>query len=541
MSIRISLENQPEFYTNLDYVRGRIILQLSRPEQVGLIIVKLEGESKTALSLPHNDPERPSMHGGAGAQLSSEVHKVLYKVQQVFPDDDDMGPQSSASNTFVLQAGRHEYPFKFKLPFNNACSDPVAMSKIGGLGGVGGFGSGGGLFGLGGIRVMDGSKQLFLHHVTKTLPPSLTGPREAEIRYFMKVTIQRPGLLKENWRYQIGLKFMPIEPPRPPLNGQEAFAKRPFTFQPRTPQPQRRKSSFFGSKQEVNLAEAEELPPSIEMNARLPHPPILTCNQPVPLRLIATKLVPSSGQIYLVSFQMDLIGTTHMRCHELANKDMNRWVVVAQTGLSIPLTQGPTDEMGTEFVVPDDVWKNVPLPNNITPSFTTCNLMRTYDLELRLGLSWGKPASRPLVGASSSKNLLQPETIYLPILFSKIQVFSGVAPPAALLDAIAHNANRPSAATLEIPPRLPPRTSSSAPVTPTQANRPGQAAGAYDPLYPPQLGAGAVPAPGYDDAPPSYDEAMAEEVPGPFDGLRPRPAYSGVTNENGPSQISEKN
>ncbi|CRK34670.1 hypothetical protein BN1708_019569, partial [Verticillium longisporum] len=102
------------------------------------------------------------------------------------------------------------------------------MSKIGGLGGLGGFGAGGGIFGIGGMRVMDGSKQLFMPHVTKTLPPSFTGmPMAAEVRYYVKVTIQRPGLLKENWRYQIGFKFMPIEPPRPPRTTQEAFARRP--------------------------------------------------------------------------------------------------------------------------------------------------------------------------------------------------------------------------------------------------------------------------------------------------------------------------
>jgi hypothetical protein len=35
---------------------------------------------------------------------------------------------------------------------------------------------------------------------------------------------------------------------------------------------------------------------------------------------------------------------------------------------------------------------------------------------------------------------------------------------------------------------------------------------------------------------------MAENLSGPFDGMQPRPAYSGVTNENAPSQLPpEKN
>lgn len=38
-------------------------------------------------------------------------------------------------------------------------------------------------------------------HVKKTLPPSLRGfPGEAEIRYYIKVTVQRFGFFKENYR-----------------------------------------------------------------------------------------------------------------------------------------------------------------------------------------------------------------------------------------------------------------------------------------------------------------------------------------------------
>ncbi|CRK44029.1 hypothetical protein BN1723_019363, partial [Verticillium longisporum] len=205
-----------------------------RPESVGGIIVKLEGESKTALAIPggfddYGTPQPPRLPGsGPPGNVLSENHKILYKVQQVFPTYEDDVANGSVGGNFVLPNGQHEFPFKFKLPLNNACSDPVAMSKIGGLGGLGGFGAGGGIFGIGGMRVMDGSKQLFMPHVTKTLPPSFTGmPMAAEVRYYVKVTIQRPGLLKENWRYQIGFKFMPIEPPRPPRTTQEAFARRP--------------------------------------------------------------------------------------------------------------------------------------------------------------------------------------------------------------------------------------------------------------------------------------------------------------------------
>jgi len=102
-------------------------------------------------------------------------------------------------------------------------------------------------------------------------------------------------------------------------------------------------------------------------------------------------------------------------------------------------------------------------------------------------------------------NKQQPQIVTLPLRF-QVEIFSGIHPPAALLDAMA---SRPSV-----------------PVRPTVQTQPQS----YDPAYPPQLGAPG--APDADDAPPSYEDAMADEM-SPADG--PRREYSGVTDVNAPS------
>jgi hypothetical protein len=208
--------------------------------------------------------------------------------------------------------------------------------------------------------------------------------------------------------------------------------------------------------------------------------------------------------------------------------------------LEIPLTSSPDAPVGDELVLPDDVWKNVPLPNTVAPSFNTCNISRWYELDIKLGLmTWGKP----------SEGSARTQVINLPLQFATLSILSGVTPPPELVEAAKNT--RPGGATIDLRPQLPPRrpvpgsSSSTAQQVPQQAvqqasnpalpTRPPQ-----DPLYPPQLAPGE---PAYDDAPPSYDEAVAQNaednLAGPFDGLNHRPAYSGMTDPNAVSQMPQ--
>ncbi|KAI1850200.1 hypothetical protein JX265_002098 [Neoarthrinium moseri] len=501
MSIRIALDAAPEFYTNLDFVEGRVILGLNRPENIGNIVVKLEGECKTAVTLSERDPNLPRAPGAH--DFVTETHKLLYLVEQVYPDARSAASMAVGAMPGVLFPGQHEFRFKFKVPLNNICGNPNAMAALNGIGGVGGAGNSG-FLGFGGFRTMDGSKQLMLQHVRTTLPPSVTGfPRKAEVRYYIKVTIQRPGFFKENWRYQIGLKFLPVEPPRPTLTGQEAFARRPFLFKPRTPGTMKKKSSFFGSK--GNQTDTEnQIPPSFEVSARLPHPTILTCNKPMPLRIIAKKLAASQEQVYLTSLEVALIGYTNIRVYDHQHAEVTRWIVSSANNLAIPVGN-PADAVDTETVLPDHLWAHQPLPNTVAPSFTACNLSRSYELEVRLSLSWG------LSNKSGKASAPYPQVIFLPLKMSKVEIFSGIHPPKELLQPAR---KRPQA------PPLPPRTATASSSAPPS-----------DPLYPPQLGPTNAPQP--DDAPPSYDEAMAQDITAPQE----RPAYSGVTAENDPSIV----
>lgn len=369
MSVRIVLDDPHAFYTNLDFISGRVLLNLNSDENVSGIFVKLEGESRTILIRPTNPNLPPHLQRRDRNTAASENHKVLYKVNQVFPSESGSGV-GTRGLAYTLRAGQHEYPFRFKIPFNNGCSDPQSQQNVPGTGGFGGINLG-------------GMQQLQYRHVKRTLPPSLTGfPGEAEIRYYIKVTVQRPSLFKENRRSAIGFKFLPIEPPRGPKTSKEVYAKRQFEFHPGLVTGQ--KKGLF-SKAKPSLSNT---PPKGEIDARLPSPAILTCNEPLPLRLIVRKTNESPEQTFLMSLQVALIGTTEVRALDVKRTETSQWIMMSLQGLAIPIGSA-SDKVGTETLVDGTLWKSIPLPNTVAPSFHTCNLTRRYEVEVRVGLGYG--------------------------------------------------------------------------------------------------------------------------------------------------------
>lgn len=362
MSVRIHLDDPHAFYTNLDFISGMVILNLSREDDVSAILVKLEGESKTRMAIP----EDPRMRGDSRIQYAAENHKILYKVQQVFPSA-DVAPGTPSA--YTLRPGQHEYPFRFKFPFNNGCA--TYQRSIG----------------FAGIRLIDLPDQTPYRHVTKTLPPSLNGfSEEAEIRYYVKVTVQRPSLWKGNRRSEVGLKFLPIEPIRPRPSNAETYARRPHTFQAGL-SPFARNQQFMFKKKPIQLSNT---PPSVLVDARLPSPAILTCNEAIPLRILLKKQAESPEYVFLIGLQIDLIGHTKLRAQQLIKTETGTWVVMSVTGLTIPIGN-PRDPVGTESTIDSKLWDRIRLPPTVTPSFDTCNISRIYEVEVRVTLGYGHP------------------------------------------------------------------------------------------------------------------------------------------------------
>ena len=126
-------------------------------------------------------------------RCNTDCHKLLYKTALVFPTP-ELQVNAIESSSYTLPPGQYEYPFSFRIPVNNSCSniDSSTMSKS--------------FKGL----MLDFSNDMN-KHTKKTLPPTLTGfPGLAEIRYYIKVTAVKPKFYQENLRVVCNLIWIVV-------------------------------------------------------------------------------------------------------------------------------------------------------------------------------------------------------------------------------------------------------------------------------------------------------------------------------------------
>lgn len=246
------------------------------------------------------------------------------------------------------------------------------------------------------------------------------------------------------------------------------------------------------------MPDPDEEPTVFQVDARLPNPAIITCNEPLPLRILVRRFDRASTSVYLSMLQIELIASTHVRAHDLNRTEFTSWTIMSQANMNMPLGTS-IDKESMEWKIPSHFWDSTPLPNTVAPSFETCNLSRKYELEVRVGLTHGMATG------------IRPELIVLPLRLP-VKVFSGIAPPASLLNAIANQPARPhSLHDVE--------TSNGAvsdynqpTLTPISPTAPDQQIPAQFGSFGPQVDPDEPP-------PPSYEDAMAEEI-GPLDGPR---------------------
>ena len=227
------------------------------------------------------------------------------------------------------------------------------------------------------------------------------------------------------------------------------------------------------------------------------------------MRILIKQHSPRTQPLYLQSLQIELVGHTNIEAHGFVKKVSASWVVFSRSSMQYVIGS-PSDAPETETELSDHLWANLPLPDTVSPSFITCNIVRSYELVASVGLSYGNPRPGQVswISRLDQTHFAQDQFIVLPLRHN-VQVFSGIKPPDELLRRLAASKNST-------------RPEHPAPRPTTQAPVPAPAAAAA-PAYRPPVEDQAL-QDVYNDPPPSYEDAMADNilpVGGPRAGYRP--------------------
>lgn len=244
------------------------------------------------------------------------------------------------------------------------------------------------------------------YHTKNTLPPSLHGLPEGSqgeggsIRYYIKATVNRPQFYRTNVRKEAFFAFLPIDPPRAVPQG-EIYSRREhlLPFPLLTPLPKKKEFWWKSKKPETQTIQHPNEEPRFTIEARLPSPSVLVPREPLGLRIIMVKLAPFKTPVVLRQIQLRLFMTTYITAHGHSKKftmamPLFNTSTDYRLGMPIPYTFGPMDASpGVRLEADPRIWENWMLPENISPSFRTCNIARSYQLEVTLGVSLGGNAA----------------------------------------------------------------------------------------------------------------------------------------------------
>ncbi|ODV83463.1 hypothetical protein CANARDRAFT_203079 [[Candida] arabinofermentans NRRL YB-2248] len=455
LRVVINKPSSGEAFTNFDRLTGRVHLKVKAELTLSSIQVKLQGISKTAIEIP-----KERLNGGK-SKLVFETHRLLYDTETVFPSQSQRLTASNVKD-FTLLPGNYHYPFEFLIPLKSKCSKLTGISNK--------------------VQILHNSAKTGIEligesekHIELNLPPSLSGSGDGStIKYFVKATLKRPGLLKSNIRCYEPFIFLPIDDSYMlTFDDRQIFTKRDFVIkdkypevvahippptstqsqfpaQPQTPPSNIRRTSSSNSQTSLSSASSPVSSPyskikprdlhvkpvdlKLSLEIRFRYPAYVIPTKPPNYKIcILTELPPSTfelfngessglGCIYIRYFQVELVTNSKTRVSSYKDQQSSKTTIYVNGRLNYKLDLASTKESHItnskgeplyEIEIPKKIYKDAILPDNIAPSFITCNIARSYKLLVNVGIS------------DSSDS----ETVQMIPLETHIEVLSGVEPP----------------------------------------------------------------------------------------------------------------
>lgn len=422
--IEILLENNKidNSFTNLDVIRGKVVITVPRETTFAAIEVKLKGVSKSSIfdfglmkdtwidsseimtagqSIPTGLGSNNYFMYNSSFSAHNEKHILLLLSQ-------NLGNNQNGIGSVTLAKGRNEFHFEFIIPAKFIC----------------------------GGKSSDGIFQSIWHklyrlsyvHVDGELPPSYhfsTSSAEAIVKYFIKVTCRNQFL--PNVRGKLAISYFPrntIEQKSlddvTTINGTTMYSK--FS---------RSNAEASGniapclvytvndSLWVVKLtleARFQKLDPHLEIESPFTGRFYVSCN-------VAPELFQGSdaGKLYLQSFETTLVSELKIRGNSRKLRASSWTTSLCQVPLGnieIDMAHVSRDGNMELPILAEQIW----VPNTVSPNFKTCNISLKHRLKMDLSFT-----SQPMTHPPHLWDKLKGEVKHLVIEENDFHVRSGIS------------------------------------------------------------------------------------------------------------------
>ncbi|KAJ5995210.1 hypothetical protein N7481_002187 [Penicillium waksmanii] len=314
-----------------DHLVGHVILELKAPVDISQISVTLSGRSISRLD----------------GTRHSQSHQFFQTTHQVFPQSAELDVRSSKSRTM----GPKQYAFLFSLPDSESYQIHVDQHS--------------------GKKSLTEWSDFKIHEsqsLRGRLPPSTGDPSSnAEIVYSLDASVTIGGIFKHVMKKSRQIFFYPTTSAHQP--SQSIIHQREITFR--------------------QMEKDKKSTPAYGVAIELGRGGHLALGQRVPIKVHVTQADPTSQDVLILNdYQVMLIEKTVTRvgAQSQVQQLFRTLRTLSNLNLGICLAEMPVNNAMT---LSDDSWGPLSLPTDITPTFETCNINRTYKLEVRLGFKGG--------------------------------------------------------------------------------------------------------------------------------------------------------